>query len=426
VTVLVAGGGIAGLTFALTCHQLGIPVRVFESVQQLQPLGVGINLQPNAVRELIELGLVDQLDAIGVQAEEWALFAKNGKQVWSEPRGTMAGYRWPQYSVHRGRLQMALYEAVLRRLGPDAVVTGAQLVSAQTQESSVIARFRCADGITREESGLLLVGADGIRSALRAQMYPDEGAPRWNGAVMWRGISEHPPVRTSNSFVLVGELSQRFVCYPISRADSRTGLATLNWIAERTLADDGSVWSDSDWNRRASVDEFLPAFQDWDFGWLDAADIIRRAEEAYVYPMVDRDPVPNWIEGRAVLIGDAAHAMYPTGSNGASQAIVDSRLLGAKLIDHGLTEAALHAYQDACLPAINELILRNRGAGPIGLLGIVEERSGGQFEDIEDVVPREEAQQYMAAYKAAAGFSRDTLNASEPVIDRKHYRFQFG
>lgn len=422
--VLVAGGGIAGLSFALTCHQIGVPVRVFESVGDLKPLGVGINLQPNAVRELYELGLADEIDRIGVPAEEWALFARNGREVWSEPRGTLAGYNWPQYSVHRGELQMALYRAVVERLGPDAVVTGAEVISYSTERSSVTVTLRSPDGATRHETGELLIGADGIRSSVRAQMYPDEGEPIWNGAVMWRGVSPYPAVRTNNSFVLIGKMAHRFVCYPISRADPATGLTSMNWIAELAF-DGGQTWGESDWNRRAELNEFLPAFLDWDFGWLDAPRIIRGAKDIFVYPMVDRDPVDRWVDGRALLIGDAAHAMYPTGSNGGSQAIVDARILGAKLIEHGLTEAAICAYESDLRDNINELILRNRGAGPIGLLGIVEERCDGEFDDIDDVVPRAEAEEFMARYKAAAGFARDTLNNSPPLIEPEHYRFEF-
>lgn len=423
-TVLVAGGGIAGLSLALTCHQIGVPVRVFESVSTLRPLGVGINLQPNAVRELFELGFADELESIGVAAEEWSLFARNGKEVWSEPRGTLAGYRWPQYSVHRGKLQMALYDAVVERLGRDAIVTGARLVSYETGPSSVTAKLKCADGSVRCENGAILIGADGIRSTVRAQMYPDEGQPIWNGAVMWRGVSPHVPVRTRNSFILIGTMAHRFVCYPISKADPTTGLAAMNWIAERTLKDK-SAWGESDWDRRATLDEFLPHFLDWDFGWLDAPRIIRGAKEVFVYPMVDRNPVDHWTDGRVLLLGDAAHAMYPTGSNGASQAIVDARLLGARLVEHGLTEAALQAYEGELRPNINALILRNRGAGPIGLLGLVEERCDGRFGDINDVVPRAEAEEFMARYKAAAGFAKDALNSSAPLIDPRRYRVAF-
>jgi 2-polyprenyl-6-methoxyphenol hydroxylase-like FAD-dependent oxidoreductase len=241
---------------------------------------------------------------------------------------------------------------------------------------------------------------------------------------MWRGVSPHAPLRTRNSFVLVGKMAHRFVCYPISRADPATGLATMNWIAEFVVSD-GQAWQDSDWNRRAEFDDFLPAFLDWDFGWLDAPSMIRGAQEVFVYPMVDRDPVDRWVDGRMLLIGDAAHAMYPTGSNGASQAIVDARILGAKLIEHGVSARALQAYEADLLQDMNQLILRNRGAGPIGLLGVVEERCDGEFEDIDDVIPRPEAEEFMARYKAAAGFAKDTLNASPPLVDPRHYRHKF-
>ena len=94
-TVLVAGGGIAGIAMALTCHQIGVPVKVFESANQILPLGVGINLQPNAVRELYDLGLSASLNQIGIQTREWALVGRNGNDIWAEPRGLLAGYDWP-------------------------------------------------------------------------------------------------------------------------------------------------------------------------------------------------------------------------------------------------------------------------------------------------------------------------------------------
>lgn len=414
-TVIVAGGGIAGMSMALTCHQLGIPVVVHESVKQLEPLGVGINLQPNAVRELFELDLQEPLAQIGVQAKEWALVGRNGNDVWAEPRGLDAGYLWPQYSVHRGRLQMLLYEEVIRRLGTQSVLTGSRLVSYESQADLIKCHFRNDSGEEAEVEGTVLIGADGLHSAVRSQMHPGEGPPVWGGPVMWRGTTEAAPIRTGASFVLVGKLEQRFVCYPISNPDPATGLATINWIAELTY-DNSQEWGDGDWNTKVSIDKFLNEFQDWSFDWLDVPDLIKGASDVYEYPMVDRDPLDHWVDGRCVLIGDAAHVMYPVGSNGASQAIVDTRVLGAAFLEHGVGPEALNAYESRMLQDMNQLILRNRGAGPIGILGIVEQRCGGIFQDIEDVIPRHEIEDYMAKYKTAAGFAIDSLNNAAPLI----------
>lgn len=428
VTVVVAGGGIAGLTMALTCHQIGAPVVVLESVRELAPLGVGINLQPNAVRELYDLGLADELPSIGVETKEWALVGRNGNDVYAEPRGVGAGYRWPQFSVHRGQLQMLLYRAVVDRLGPDAVITGARVtgyrnrpdgridVSIERRRSSGAGSGSAAERDTIV--GGVLVGADGLHSAVRAQMYPGEGDPVWGGAIMWRGTTQAPPIRSGASFTLVGSLDQRFVHYPISAPDPATGLQTQNWLAERTV--DPSMRSDlsltGDWNRRVPIDKFLPDFEDWDFDWLDVPALVRGAEAVFEYPMVDRDPVEAWVDGRAVLIGDAAHVMYPVGSNGASQAIVDARVLGARFCDHGIGPEALAAYEEQLLDDVSALVLRNRGAGPIAILGVVDERCGGVFDDIADVIPSAEIDEFMAGYKTAAGFAIDALNTAPPTI----------
>ena len=414
-TVIVAGGGIAGMTMALTCHELAIPVVVHESVDRLQPLGVGINLQPNAVRELFDLGLEKQLEEIGVPAKEWALVGRNGNDVWAEPRGRDAGYLWPQYSIHRGRLQMLLYEEVVKRLGSSAVVTGSRLTGYGSGDGIIRASFQNLASDTNIVEGAVLVGADGLHSAARKQMYPNEGPPVWGGPVMWRGTSEAVPIRTGASFVLVGKLEQRFVCYPITRPNPTTGLATINWIAEVTY-DTSEDWGHSDWNRQVAVEKFLPFFEDWAFDWLDVPELIRGASAVYEYPMVDRDPVDSWVDDRCVLIGDAAHVMYPVGSNGASQAIVDARMLGAAMKEHGTNVTALQSYEGSVLQDLNELVLRNRGAGPVGILGIVEERCGGVFDNIEDVIPRSEIEEYMARYKTAAGFAVETLNNSPKTI----------
>lgn len=413
--LLIAGGGIAGLSLALTCHQLGVPARVFESVRDLRPLGVGINLQPNAVRELYDLGLEDALPAIGISAKEWALAARNGKDVWSEPRGLAAGYQWPQYSVHRGELQMLLHRTVVERLGADAVVTSRRVVGYEQDADGVRITVDRRDGTTETVDGSLLVACDGINSAVRQHMHPDQGPVQWGGAIMWRGTGYGPPIRTGASFVLAGTMPHRFVHYPIGEADPDTGLQLQNWIAELTF-DTAVRTIDSNWNNEVPIDTFLPDFEDWQFDWLDVPAFIRSAERAWEFPMVDRDPVDHWVDGRVALCGDAAHVMYPTGSNGASQAIVDTRILGSKLVEHGVTPVALEAYQDELLATMNELILRNRGAGPIALLGMVDERCGGEFDDIDDVIPRAEREAFMERYKQAAGFARDALNAAPPTI----------
>lgn len=414
--VLIAGGGIGGLSLALTLHQIGVPCLVFEAVPQLQPLGVGINLQPNAVRELYDLGLTDSvLDTIGIQAREWALVGRNGKEIYAEPRGLVAGYHWPQYSVHRGRLQMLLYQTVLDRLGPDRLRLGHRVTGYRNESDGVVASIETRDGRRLEARGALLVGADGLHSALRAQMHPNQPPIHWGGAIMWRGTTPGAPIRTGASFVGLGSLKHRVVLYPISRPDPASGLATLNWIAEITV-DNSQGWTQGDWNRRVDVADFIHHFEGWDFGWIDIPAMLRGATEVFEYPMIDRDPVPTWVDRRVALLGDAAHVMYPVGSNGASQAIVDARVLGAALVEHGIQPAALRSYDDKLCADISALVLRNRGAGPFGLLGLVDERCGGVFDDIDKVIPAAEREAYMARYKAAAGFAIETLNAAPPTI----------
>ena len=414
--VLIAGGGIGGLSLALTLHQIGLPCIVFEAVPQLQPLGVGINLQPNAVRELFDLGLDARvLDTIGLQAREWALVGRNGKDIYAEPRGLPAGYRWPQYSLHRGRLQMLLYRTVLERLGADSLRLGHRLVGYRNEADGVVASIETRDGRKLEARGALLVAADGLHSAVRAQMHSHQPPIHWGGAIMWRGTTPGVPIRSGASFVGLGSLKHRVVFYPISQPDPASGLATINWIAEITV-DNCQGWTQGDWNRRVDVADFIHHFEGWDFGWLDVPAMLRGATEVFEYPMIDRDPVPTWVDGRVALLGDAAHVMYPVGSNGASQALVDARVLGAAFVEHGVQPAALRRYDDRLCADISALVLRNRGAGPFGLLGLVDERCGGVFDDIDSVIPAAEREAYMARYKAAAGFAIETLNAAPPTI----------
>jgi len=415
--VIIAGGGIGGLVTALTLHQIGVPCVVFEAVREMRPLGVGINLQPNAVRELYDLGITaNDLDRIGLPSKEWALVGLNGNDIYSEPRGLLAGYNWPQYSVHRGQLHVMLHQKVLERIGPNAVRLGSRVTSyRKNSNGSVTAFAEHADGSTSEANGALLIGADGIHSAVRAQMHPAQPPIHWGGAIMWRGTTWAKPIRTGASFVGLGTHRHRMVFYPISHADPKTGLSMINWIAEVTM-DNTEGWKQSGWFRQVATSDFAHHFDNWVWDWLDVPALIRQADSAFENPMIDRDPVPTWQDGPVALLGDAAHAMYPTGSNGASQAIVDARVLGAAMIDHGVTPAALAAYDQKLCGPISQVILRNRGAGPFGLLNIVDDRCGGTFDNIDAVIPPKERADFMAGYKAAAGFAIETLNKAPRTI----------
>lgn len=414
--VLIAGGGIGGLATALTLEQIGVPCLVLEAVREMRPLGVGINLQPNAVRELGDLGIgEDELDRVGVPAREWALVGLNGNDIYSEPRGRLAGYNWPQYAVHRGQFHMLLYTKAIERMGADAVRLGCRAVSYEkNSDGTVTATIENASGKVEKLKGSLLIGADGIHSAVRAQMHPDQPPIHWGGAVMWRGTTWAKPIRTGASFVGLGTHRHRMVFYPISHPNA-AGLAMINWIAEVTL-DNSDGWKQAGWFRQVEIADFAHHFDGWTWDWLDVPALLRGADCAFENPMIDRDPVPTWVDGPVALMGDAAHAMYPTGSNGASQAIVDARVLASAMLEHGVTPAALAAYDKRLCGPISQLILRNRGAGPFGLLNMVDERCGGTFDNIDDVIPPDERAKFMSGYKAAAGFAIEQLNKSEPTI----------
>lgn len=410
--VIIAGAGIGGLVAALSLHQIGMPVRVFEAVPKIAPLGVGINILPHAVRELFDLGLEDALCDIGVETRELSYFSKRGQQIWREPRGRAAGYAWPQISIHRGLLQALLYETARARLGTENVVTGHRLVSWQASGTGMSAQFvRADDGAEVEAHGSLLIGADGIHSALRRKLYPDEGAPIWNGAVLWRGVTRGIPFLDNRSMIMAGHEFQKFVCYPIAPR----GEPVVNWIAELKFRPD-QAWRREDWNRRGRLDDFLPRFVDWRFGWLDVPAMVGAAEHCFEYPMVDRNPLPKWTVSRASLLGDAAHPMYPIGSNGASQAIIDGRVLAREIRARGASPEALAAYEADRRPATSAIVLANRSNGPEQVMQMVEERAPDGFASVSDVLGTEELEGVAAAYKKTAGFSIAELNARPAIL----------
>lgn len=413
-TVIIAGAGIAGLTLGLTLQQIGVRFRIYEAAATLAPLGVGINLQPNAVRELFALGLEAELDRVGIRTRDYGFYTRTGREIWTEPRGLAAGYRWPQFSVHRGRLQMALHAALVERAGPGCVVTGARATGFENTAGGAVLTVATAAG-PLAVPGSVVIGADGIHSAIRRQMRPAEGPPVWGGAVLWRATTEAAPFKSGASMILAGHDTQRIVAYPIGPADPATGRATINWIAERTV-DPAAGWRREDWNRQADIAEFLPYFEDWRFDWLDVPALIRGAGRVFEYPMVDRDPIERWTDGRVTLIGDAAHPTYPVGSNGASQAVVDARIVGAQFLAHGVGPDALHAYEAMVRPPTERVTLANRGSGPDAIMQLVEDRCGGVFEHIDDVVPRAELAAHAEKYKRLAGFAIDELNDRPDLI----------
>ena len=327
--IIVVGAGIGGLAFALSAHRLGLSVRLYKSVAQLLPLGVGINLQPNAVRELTELGLGDMLAKIGIPTAELAYYSKLGQRIWSEPRGVAAGYKWPQYSIHRGALQLGLLDAVRERLGSHAVTTGHHLHGFERDGTSIRARFvdRATGTALATVEADVLIGADGIHSMVRKTLYPDEGLPKYGKWVLFRGAVKSDPFLSGKTMVSVGTRDQRVVAYPISREALDRGKALINWVASLPMPTTGAL-PPEEWNRKVGKELFLPEFESWRFPWLDVAAIIEQTADVYQFPFVDREPIPRWSVGRVTLLGDAAHPMYPIGSQAGSQAIIDARSLG--------------------------------------------------------------------------------------------------
>lgn len=410
-TALIVGGGIGGLVTALKLNLAGVSVRVFESVETIRALGVGINLLPHAVRVLTELGLADELEKTGLPTAELMYVNKFGKKIWQEPRGKAAGYHWPQYSIHRGRLQMLLLNAVIQKLGKDAVLTGHHLQSFEQVGDTVTARFinRKTGESLGPYSADMMIAADGIHSVVRKTFYPNEGLPKFSGRILWRGITEADPFLTGRSMIMAGYQDQKFVAYPVCPETAAKGRSLVNWIAELAIEDE--MPDRADWNKKIDKEKFAPQFAAWDFGWLNVPQLIEETEAVYEFPMVDRDPLPAWTFGHITLLGDAAHPMYPIGSNGASQAILDADALGEAILTHPTAEQALKAYEEARLEPTAKIVMANRKNGPEMVMQIVEERAPNGFDILDDVISQQELQDIANQYKQIAGFDCEKLNS---------------
>jgi 2-polyprenyl-6-methoxyphenol hydroxylase-like FAD-dependent oxidoreductase len=408
---IIAGGGIGGLTTALMLHSRGIDCEIYEQADQVRELGVGINTLPHAIKELAQLGLLERLDAVGLRTFELFYANRFGKTIWREPRGTDAGFEFPQFSIHRGRLQAVIYQAVRARLGEDRIHTGHRLGSYAQDDAGVTAYFFGRDGSHRATAqGDVLIGCDGINSRVRETLFPNEGSARWNGIMLWRGALDWPAFLTGRSMVVAGGLAAKLVVYPIAEG-SRDDRRLTNWaVAAKIGDDDMPLPAKEDWSRPGRMQDLQPHLKRFTIPYVNAHALIEATPEFWEYPMCDRDPLPRWSHGRVTLLGDAAHPMYPVGSNGASQAILDARCLADRLQDSEHPVAALWRYEQERLPVTAQLVRMNRKGGPEGVIDVVEHLAPEGFSNIDDVLSYKDREAIVRGYASTAGFLREQVN----------------
>lgn len=407
--ILIIGGGVGGLTLALALHARGIPCRVFEAVADPKAIGVGINILPHAAQELALLGLEDALARVGVQTSDASFFNRFGQLIHREALGRFAGYAHPQFSIHRGDLHTVLLDAARARLGAERIHQGWRCTGFTQDDAGVSVSFEdFTTGAPRPtQRGSAAIACDGLHSVIRKQLHPGEGAPRYAGVNMWRGVTRMQPVLSGASMVRAGWLTHgKMVIYPIRNFDDGTQL--INWVAEIETP----KYQKRDWNRPGSVDDFIGFFESWTFDWLDVPAMIRAADAVLEFPMIDQDPLPWWTQGRVTLLGDAAHPMVPRGSNGAGQAILDARALADLLAGSADAATALKAYETQRLPATSKVVLTNRQNPPDAIIREVFERTGDKpFERIEDVISAAELTAITDGYKRVAGYTKEGLAA---------------
>jgi 5-methylphenazine-1-carboxylate 1-monooxygenase len=411
--LLIIGGGIGGLVTALSLNQAGIDIEIFEQTQELRELGVGINLLPHAVKELAALGLLPALDEAGVRIRELIYTNRLGQVVWRELRGLDAGYEVPQLSIHRGKLHGVLLRAVLARLGPSRLHTDRRLVELEEQNGRVTAI--CESRLSGERTRAVgdgLIGVDGIHSRVRAIFYPGEGPPRWSGFMLWRGALSWPVHEDGRTMVIAGGNAAKFVFYPIHFDPAHPERRLTNWAVMARISDDaGPPPRREDWNSVGRLEDARAFVQDsFRLGFVEPAQIIEATGTFYEYPNCDRDPVPRWSFGRVTLLGDAAHPMYPVGSNGASQAILDAAALARHLTATADVAGAFAAYDAERRPPTADIVRNNRRGGPEGVIDLVEARAPEGFDDIEAVASFAEREAIVRGYASMAGYSREQVN----------------
>jgi len=396
--IAIIGGGICGLSLALNLHRHGIACRIYERAAAIKPLGVGITLLPHAMREFTALGLGEALLAAGIENRESCFFNRFGQLIYKEPRGKFAGYQYPEVGIHRGKLHVILYEAVLARLGPDAVVTDREATSAEQDDSGVTVHFKGRDSVRADAA----IACDGINSPLRKQFYPDDKVA-FSGINTWRGITRRKPILDGRTYMRVGSINTgKIVIYPIIDNVDGDGNQLINWMAE--IRRDTTI--QNDWNKPGKVEDFLSIYESWRFDWLDVAQLIRDADQILEYPMVDKDPIERWTFGRVTLAGDAAHPMYPRGSNGAAQAAIDARTLADLLKANADPRDALSAYEAARSGPAAKVVRTNREQPPDFINIKVEELVGDKpFDNLDDYITQDELRALSESYKRVAGFA---------------------
>ena len=403
--IAVVGGGIAGLGFALALHQRGLQCDVYESVPEVKELGVGITLLPHAMRELAALGLQAELEAVGIENLESVFFNRFGQRIYSEPRGRHAGYALPEVGIHRGKLHRILFEAVVQRLGADRIHTNQRCTGVTQSGTEATVHFAPGSALPSVTADVV-IACDGVHSSVRRQFYPDEQVA-FAGINTWRGVTRHKPILTGKSYMRVGSIKTgKMVIYPIVDNIDAQGTQRINWMAEI----EGSSASMNDWNQGGKTEDFIGLFADWKFDWLDVPALIRNADQILEYPMVDKDPVAQWTFGRVTLMGDAAHPMYPRGSNGSAQGLIDGRTLADQLVAHADPVAALHAYEDLRREVTGRIVQTNRSNPPDVINIKVDELSGDKpFRHIDDLISQAELREMSDSYKRIAGFALDPV-----------------
>ncbi len=401
--IAIIGAGPGGLMTALRLHQQGLHPRIYEAVADLRPLGVGIDVKVYGTEELDQLGLLDEFRRISVDARESLFFNRFGQEIYAELCGVHMGYLYEQRFVHRGYFQMFLYQKVLERLGPDAVVLGARTTAYTQDDDGVTFGLEYADGTSADIRTDVLIAADGINSVIRRQMHPASADPEYSGLTMWRGTTLMKPFKTGGTILHIGDPRvSSMIVYPIANDFEGTGLTLVNWVVEATRGE-----SVEDWNQLGTVDEILPYYDDCQIPFLDVQEMLRTAREVYLFPLIRHEPLDSWCDGRVTLLGDAAHAMYPRGGNGACQALVDGRVIAEKIATVPDPAEALQAYEDERLVAVNRIVMAHRGEGYEVIRRIVAERTdGGRFDDIEAVLPLAEADEIFSKYHKLVGQAR--------------------